>query len=296
MNKLKVWMNGRSVPMKDARVSVSDRAFLYGDGVFETMRSYAGEVFMLGAHLDRLFDSLKAVKIRPPFSKKYLASQVERCLKINRLQSAYIRLTVTRGEGKFGIGICPLLKPNVIIVTKGLDGYPPDLYKRGISVGISKVTRQNEYSPLSGVKSLNYLNYLSARIDAKARGYDEAVILNTKGCVAECPTSNIFLVKKGRLITPSVKSGVLPGITRDVVIGIAKSLRIKVEERAVRPGELITSDEVFLTNSIAEILPVTKIGSRKVGGGLPGEITKLLGISYQKKVIYDTMGLYGKSH
>jgi branched-chain amino acid aminotransferase len=296
MKNMKIWINGKFVDMKDARVSVSDRAFLYGDGVFETMRSYAGVTFKLGAHLDRLFGSLKTVLIRPPFSKKYFAEAIKKSLKINRFKSAYIRLTVTRGEGKFGIDTRPSLRPNAVIVVKELDRYPEIYYRRGISIALSRVTRQNEYSPLSNVKSLNFLNYLLARIGAKKRGFQEVVILNTKGDVAECSTSNIFAVKHGRLITPSVESGILAGITRDVVIGIAKKLKIKVEERRMVYKELAAADEIFVTSSLVEILPVTRMDRHKVGKGDVGEITKLLGISYQKEVIYDTMEHYGKGY
>ncbi len=291
MKKIKVWINGKLIDADKAKISVFDRGFLYGDGVFETMRSYAGVVFKLDRHLNRLFASLRVIKIDPPCGKTYFKEAVCKLLRTNGLKSAYIRLAVTRGEGGFGIGY-PRSKddfsPNIVIVAREFRGYPEWMHKRGISAKVVRA-RQNEYSPLSGIKSMNYLNYILARFHAKENGCDEAILTNTKGYVTEGATSNIFLVKDDGLITPSLDSGILPGITREVIIEIARRLRLKVSERKVLPSELPKTDEIFLTNSLAEVLPVIKIGPKRVGRGVPGDITKLLRISYQKQVIREVL-------
>ncbi len=275
----KVWINGKLIDMNKASISIFDRGFMYGDGVFETMRSYDGEVFMIDEHLRRLARSLKTVAIKAPYSREYLKKEICRLISVNRLKEAYIRLTVTRGEGRFGIEHKDILKPNVVIIAKKFEGYPKWMIDKGISCRTVRI-RQNELSPLSGVKSLNFLNYILARFEAKDEGADEAIVLNTKGYVAESPTSNIFMVKGKTLITPTIDSGALPGITRDIIMRLAKKLGLRIIEKRVSHKELIKSDEVFLTNTLAEILPVTLIDRRKVGSGVPGPITELLLLTY----------------
>ena len=280
----KIWLNGRFVAADKAKVSVFDRGFMYGDGVFETMRSYAGVVFKLDRHVNRLYTSLSVLGIKPPCAKNAMKKAIYRSLKVNRLKSAYIKVSVTRGEGRFGIGYKDKFAPNAVIVSKDFEGYPGWMFDKGLSAEIAGI-RQNGQSILSRVKSLNFLPYIIARFEAKDMGYDEAILLNTEGHVAEAATSNIFIVKNGALITPSLLTGILPGVTRATVIDIAKSLGLRVKEKTVLPGELYAADEVFLTNSLAEILPVTKVGPRRIGSGSPGELTKLLRICYQKEVI-----------
>ena len=282
--KTKVWVTDKFVAEGDARVSVFDRGFMYGDGVFETMRSYAGIVFKLDEHISRLYTSLRVLGIRPPHAKERMKAIVNRSLKVNSLKSAYIKIVVTRGEGRFGIGYKDAFKPNVVVVAKNFDGYPGWMFEKGISAEVAGI-RQNDQSVLSRVKSLNFLGYILARFEAKDMGYDEAILENTSGHVAEAATSNIFLVKKDTLVTPSVLSGILPGIARATVIGIARKIGMPVKEKTVLRKDLLNADEVFLTNSLAEILPVTKIGPRRIGSGKPGEVTKLLRICYQKEVI-----------
>lgn len=284
----KVWINGKFIGIKDAKVSIFDRGFLYGDGAFETMRSYAGVVFKLDEHLSRLFKTLKVLKIKPPFEKKALENAIYKSLKINGLTGAYIRLSITRGEGRFGISYNDSFTPNIVITAKGFEDYPEWMHSKGISAKVVDI-RQNEFSPLSRIKSLNFLNYILARYEAKERGFDEAILRNYRGYIVEAATSNIFLVKREVVITPSLDSGILPGITRGLVIGIAKKLRMKVIEKNVSCNELITADEVFLTNSLGEVLPVARVDGRPIGAGSPGDITKLLHISYQKEVIRDVL-------
>jgi len=282
--KNKVWINNRFVDADKAKVSVFDRGFMYGDGVFETMRSYAGVAFKLDEHIDRLYTSLAVLGIKPPCGKAHLKEIIYKTLKVNTLKAAYIKVSVTRGEGRFGIGYKDEFRPNTVIVAKKFEGIPAWMFDTGISAGVAGI-RQNELSVLSRVKSLNFLTYIIARFEAKDMGYDEAILTNTKGDVAEAATSNIFLVKNGAVITPSLLSGILPGITRAMVIRIAIKLGLPVREKAVSYKDLLSADEVFLTNSLAEILPVTRIGPKRIGSGKPGEVTKLLRISYQKEVI-----------
>lgn len=288
MNKPKAWINGRFVDIDKAKISVFDRGFLYGDGIFETMRSYAGMVFRLDTHLNRLFGALEVMRMRSPYNRKELKDIIYKGLNINRLKNAYIRLTITRGEGRFGIHFKDAFTPNVVIVIKEFGEYPGWMYSRGISAKVVEMA-QNERSPLPGIKSLNYLTYILARLYAKEADYDEAILKNTKGYIAEAATSNIFLVKKNILITPSQASGILPGVTRGVVIEIAKGLRLKMQEKLVTYKALLNADEAFLTNSLVEVLPIRSIDHKKVGAGRPCDMTKLLHISYQKQVIKETL-------
>jgi len=279
----KVYINGKLVNTGNAKISIFDRSFLYGDAAFETMRSYAGVVFMLDEHLARLIGSLKILKIKHVYMKDYLKKSVYEVLNANKLKSAYLRLVVTRGEGRFGIGCKDTFKPNLVIVARNFEGYPGRMFSKGINAKIIGVT--NEYSVLSKMKTANYLNYILARFDAQSAGSDEAILTNTRGFITEGATSNIFVVKNNGLITPSEASGILPGITRGVIIEIAKRLKISVKEKLLSRRELLGADEIFLTNSLAEVLPVTKVNSKRIGSGLVGDITKLLRISYQKEVI-----------
>ena len=279
----KIWIHGKFVDSDKAKISVFDRGFMYGDGVFETMRSYAGRVFKLDQHLDRLFESLKIIKLKHKYSKRYLHDAIYNTLRTNRLSSAYIKLTVTRGEGRFGISYKNIFSPNVVITAKDFEGYPGWMFDIGLSAKITGV--QDERSITSRIKSLNYLPYILARDDAKRKGFDEAILTNTQGFITEGATSNIFVVKNNGLITPSPASGILSGITRGVIIEIAKKLKVNVREKLISRRELLIADEIFLTNSLAEVLPVTKVDSKRIGSGLVGDITKLLHISYQKSVI-----------
>jgi len=288
MRDEKVWINGRQRDTNDAKVSVFDRGFLYGDGVFETMRSYVGVVFMLNRHLERLFKALTFLKIRHPYPKTYLEKSIYRTLRVNGLKNAYVRITVTRGEDGFGINCEEKSIPNTVIAARPFVGYPAPTYSKGIKAKVVDI-RQNEFSPISNFKTLNFLNYILARASARNDGFDEAILANTNGYIAEAATSNIFLVKGNTLIAPSVSSGILPGITRGVVLKIARRLGIKIKEKKVSRRELLNSDEIFLTNSLAEVLPVVKIDSKRIGDGAPGQISKLLRISYQKQVIEETI-------
>ncbi|MDD5496280.1 MAG: aminotransferase class IV [Candidatus Omnitrophica bacterium] len=278
----KIWMNGKLLDEDKAKIPVYDRGFMYGDGLFETMRSYSGNIFRLDDHINRLLRSMKLFKMRSLYGSGYYKKIVNDTLKANALSDAYVKLIVTRGEGRFGIAHKDSFKPNTVIVAKHFEGYPDWAFRNGLSAKVTGI--QNDRSMIAGVKSLNYLPYILARLEAQGRGFDEAILTNTGGCVTEAATSNIFLVKGKSLITPSIDSGILPGITRKVIIDIAQGLPMKVEERAVSVRELFKADELFLTNSLAEVLPVTRVDSKRVGRGLPGKVTGTLHASYRRRV------------
>ncbi len=283
------WINGRFIDEAKAKISIFDRGFMYGDGIFETMRSYAGVVFKIDRHLKRFFDGLRIARIKPSYATKgYLKGIIYEILRKNRLKSAYIRLSMTRGEGRFQLESSNRFKPNIVLVAKEFGEYPDWMYSNGISAKVVGL-RQNEGSALAGIKSLNFLNNILSRLEAKEGGFDDAILLNTKGHVAEGVTANIFIVKGDRLSTPSLESGALPGITRGVVIETARRLGINVKEAIIRRRELRDADEVFFTNSLVEVLPVVKIDSRKIGKGKVGDMTKLIRIAYQKEVIRGTL-------
>jgi len=276
---MKIWLNGKIVNDKNAKISVFDRGFMYGDGVFETMGGSNGVVFKLGEHLDRIYKSFKITGIRIPYSKDFLRKQIYRLLKVNKLKDAYIRLTVTRGTGTVGLAKIECKNPTVVITAKQFKPYPAWMYKKGIRVKIIEV-RQNENSPVSGIKTVSFLNYILARLASKKAGFDDAIMLNSKGKVCEATVSNIFLIKRKKLITPSLKSGILPGITRRSVMKIAPTAGLKVKEALITPRQLYDADEVFLTNSIMEIMPVVRVDNRIIGSGKPGPITKRLHAAY----------------
>jgi branched-chain amino acid aminotransferase len=281
---MKTWINGKLVQARNAKISVADRGFLYGDGLFETMRCYNGRVFKLDEHLARLFDSGKILKIKISYSKENLKKTVCKILAANSLKDASIRITITRGEGAFALSNKDLkLIPNVVITAKRFSGYPVERYLRGISVRISDIA-QDESLALSKAKTLNFLNHIMARLAAQEKGFDDAILMNRKGFVAEAATSNVFLVKKGIIATPSLDSGILAGITRGVVIKITKGFGLIVSQKKISRKELTNADEVFITSSLAELMPVVKVDNFKIGSGKPGPIVKLLHAAYREMV------------
>lgn len=277
---IKVYINGRMVGERMAAVSVFDRSFLYGDCAFETMRSYGGAIFRLDDHIERLLGSLEILRIGHSVPRKALKSACETALASNRLREAYVRIAVTRGQGRIGISHKDTFRPNVVVIAKPFEGYPARMHQKGISVAVADTT-VNERSPLCRAKSANFMPYILARQEAQSKGFDDAILLNTRGDVAEGATSNLFIFGGGSLITPSVESGALAGITRREVIGIAGRMGLRVKERRMAPSELKTADEVFFTNSLAEVLPVVRIGPSGIGPGRPGLITRLIHSAYK---------------
>jgi branched-chain amino acid aminotransferase len=282
-----VYINGEMVSRRDARISPFDRGFLYGYGIFETMRSYNGHVFCLDRHLSRLMRSAEQLDISKALHPTGLERAVYDTLGANRLSDARIRLTVSAGEGERMISHPDSASPTIIIFAEELKLPPEKAYEEGIHAVMVTTTR-NRCSTLSRTKSLCYLDSLIARSEAITAGADEAILLNDEGAVAECSASNIFLVIGGKLVTPSPDSGILQGVTRDVVLELASGMSIVTEEREVPAGELLVADEAFLTNSIVEILPISKIDGRVVGSGEAGEISKRLLSAYRQLAARET--------
>jgi len=244
--------------------------------VFEGIRAYGGKVFKLEEHLKRLYDSARAIALKIPLSKEEMKGKVLETLRRNKLKDAYIRLVVSRGKGDLGLDPLKCPHPEVIIIAHKISIYPEELYEKGLEVVVVS-TRRNIPSALDPcVKSLNYLNNILAKIEANYKGVPEAIMLNKDGYVAECTGDNVFIVKNKVLITPPTWVGILKGITRDVVIHLARKEGISVREEVFTPAELYASDECFLTGTAAEVIPVTRVDGRIIGEGKVGEITKKL--------------------
>jgi len=282
--ELLVYINGEYIPRSRAAISVYDHGFLYGDGVFEGIRAYNGVVFKLREHIDRLYDSAKAIMLEIPISKEELMEAVLETLRRNGLRDAYVRLVVTRGVGDLGLDPRKCGRPNIVIITEpSIILYDGESKLRGISLIISSIRRDRVDATTHQIKSMNYLNSILAKIEAIVAGADDAVMLDERGFVAETTSTNIFIVKNGRIITPPPTTGALPGITRNFVIELARRLGYEVEERDITPFELLTADEVFVTGTGAEILPVTGIAGRVIGDGRAGRITRHLMEEFERE-------------
>lgn len=284
-----VYINGELVSRAAARISAFDRGYLYGYGLFETMRSYNGRVFALDRHLARLMRSARQLALDAALDLTELERGVYRTLEANDLSDARIRLTVTAGEGERGLSLPSGGSLTIVIVAEGLVLPTPQAYEKGLRAVVVS-TRRNSQSALSGIKSIGYLDSLIARHEAAAAGADEAILLNDRGLVAECSTSNIFLVSKRRLLTPSVKCGILPGITREVVLELANELKIPAVEAEIRLDDLYKASEAFLTNSVIEIMPIAEVDGKSIGSSQPGEVTKRIAAAYRQLVSQQTSG------
>lgn len=273
---LQIYINGKYYDKENAKISVYDHGLLYGDGVFEGMRSYSGKVFRLEEHLDRLWDSAKAIWLQIPISKQEMGTAVIKTLEINGIRDGYIRLIVTRGAGSLGLDPNRTSDPQVICITDHIALYPQEFYEKGLEIITASTIRNHSAALSPRIKSLNYLNNIMAKIEGLQAGCVEALMLNAKGEVAECTGDNIFLVKKGKLMTPSLDSGILDGITRNAVLDIAREAGVEVAEMALTKHDVYIADEVFLTGSAAEIIPVVKVDSRPIGDGSVGPLTKKL--------------------
>lgn len=281
---LKVYIGGKFVDKEDAKISVYDHGLLYGDGVFEGIRSYAGKVFRMKEHVDRLYESARAIHLIIPMTREEMAKAIEDTLAINNFTDAYIRLVVTRGAGSLGLDPRRTTDPQVIIITDSISLYPEEYYENGLAI-ITAGTIRNHPAALSPrIKSLNYLNNIMAKIEGTNAGCLEALMLNHAGYVAECTGDNIFIVKKGVIHTPSIDAGILDGITRQAVIDLATSLGIAVVERTMERHDILTADECFLTGTAAEVIPVTKLDGRPIGDGEVGPFSRKLRSAYGKLV------------
>ncbi|WP_347243671.1 branched-chain-amino-acid transaminase [Thermogutta sp.] len=271
---LKVYINGEYYDKEDAKISVYDHGLLYGDGVFEGIRSYGGKVFRLKEHLDRLWDSAKAIWLTIPMTKEEMARAIEETLRINGIEDGYIRVVVTRGVGTLGLDPNRCSNPQVIIITDHISLYPKELYEKGLEIVTVSTVRNHPAALSPRIKSLNYLNNILAKIEGLQAGCIEALMLNHKGEVAECTGDNIFLVRRGELFTPPREAGILEGITRAAVIELAQEAGLKVHEVPLTKHDVYIADECFLTGTAAEIVPVVKVDSRPIGDGKPGPITR----------------------
>ena len=279
-----IYINGALVPRGEARISPFDRGFLYGYGLFETMRSYGGWVFRLDRHLARLMRSAERLGLAALLDPAVLEQAIQKTLEANRLRDARIRLSISAGEGERGLAPPESGMLTIIVVAERLSLPTPRAYEKGVSAAIVSA-RRNSQSLLSGIKSMAYLESLLAHSEAMAAGADEAILLNERSTVAECSTSNIFLVVGGRLLTPSAESGILPGITREVVLELAQGLGITTVVGEIQLADLLGADEAFLTNSIVELMPITQVDGRPVGRGKPGEVTMRLLKTYREQVL-----------
>jgi len=280
---LDVYLNGEWCPKKDAKISIFDHGLLYGDGVFEGVRSYGGLIFKLEEHLTRLWESAHTLMLEIPLTKKQMEKAIVETLQRNRLLDAYIRVVVTRGVGDLGLDPTLCKRPTVFIITDKIVLYPVSLYRNGLKIITVPTVRNHPEAVNPALKSLNYLNNILAKIEARNAGCMEALMLNHQGYVAECTGDNVFMVKYQNshrslpvLITPPAHVGALRGITRQAIIEVAKSKKVNFEERVLTRHDLYNADEVFLTGTAAEVIPVVEIDARQIGNRKPGKVTDLL--------------------
>jgi branched-chain amino acid aminotransferase len=269
----KVWINGKLYEKQDAKISVYDHGLLYGDGVFEGLRSYDGNVFRLEQHLKRLWNSAKAITLEIPMTPEAIGRAINDTLKANGISNGYIRLIVTRGAGTLGLDPNRTSDPQVIIITDFIAVYPQELYQQGLEIITASTLRNHPAALNPRIKSLNYLNNILAKIESLQAGCMEALMLNHKGEVAECTADNIFLVRDGVLLTPPTDAGVLEGITREAVMELARQQGLEVREVPITRHDVYIADECFLTGTAVEVIAVVKVDSRKIGNGKPGPIT-----------------------
>ncbi|MBI4685571.1 MAG: aminotransferase class IV [Nitrospirae bacterium] len=282
---MNIYLNNRIVPASDAKVSVFDHGFLYGDGIYETMRAYNGAVFMLDAHIKRFFRSASMIELDIMRKRDSIKKAIYKTLSANSLKEAYVRLTVSRGHGAIGLDPALCKKPTFIIIAQELRQYPAVYYEKGVSLTIAKTRRNLKEAINPQIKSLNFLNNILAKIEAKKKNAYEAVMLNAKGYLTEGTICNVFFVAKEKnsevLCTPSTDCGILDGITRNIILDLAKKNGIAIKEGKFTKKNLYNASEVFITNTTMEVMPVSKIDNKKYASGY---ITKLLGTAYKEKV------------
>jgi branched-chain amino acid aminotransferase len=283
--ELLIYIDGKYYPKSEAKVSVYDHGLLYGDGVFEGIRAYNGIVFHLKEHIDRLYKSAHPIFLEIPLTKDEMSEAVVETLKKNNLKDAYIRLVVTRGVGDLGLDPRKCAKATVIIITEPrLQLHSAEKLENGINTVMTWVKRNPVDTATHEIKSLNYLNSILGKIEANNNGADEAICLDKAGYVVEGVGENIFLVRDGKLLTPTLASGALDGITRALIIRLAKKLGIEVIERHITPNELFTADEVFFTGTAAEVAPIREVNKRVIGAGKSGPVTKRIMQEFQKAI------------
>jgi len=290
--RLKIFMNGKFVDEKQAKVSVFDHCLLYGDGCFEGIRLYQGCIFRLADHIERLYSSAKYIMLKIPLSPVQMIERVRETVRRNSLRDGYIRLVVTRGVGPLGLAPWECKKPTVFIIADKITLYPAEFYEKGLEI-VTVPTRRSHVESLNPrVKSCNYLNNILAKIEASMAGALEALMLDHNGFVNECTGDNVFLVKKGVLTTPPTYLGALRGITRSVVIELARAEGIEVCEEPFTRFDVFDADECFLTGTAAEVVPVVKVDKRQIGKGKPGPVTKRLMKRFRERTAADGIMAY----
>ena len=287
-----VYLNGKLLPRGEARISISDHGFLYGYGLFQTMRAYHGKLFLLDRHLERLYDAAEVIGMKQKLDGIDLEKACNDTLKANKLKEARVRVTVTNGEGLAMPWMDAGGPSNIVVTAVSYTPLTTEKYARGFNVGVASVRRLGQ-SAVSSMKSINYLLNVIARMEAAEKGLDETIILNDEGYIAEGGGSNIFFVRDSKLVTPSVNSGIIPGVTREVVIVLAAGMGVTVTEGTVGLGAIIKSDEAFMTNAIIEVMPVVSVRDESgqvitIGGGKPGKVTRQLMEAYRDKVVGET--------
>ena len=271
-----IYLNGEIVPEDEAKVSVFDHGYLYGDGIFEGIRAYNGRVFMLDEHIKRLYESAKTIMLDIPLNKEEMEAAILKTIRANDLEDAYIRVVVSRGEGDLGLDPRKCPEPTVVIIASGIQLYPEELYETGLKL-VTVPTRRNGPEMVNPrIKSLNYLNNIMARIEANMQDAPEAIILNSDGYVAECTGDNIFIIDEDTLYTPPKYAGILKGTKRELVLEIAADMELEVKEELFTRHDLFNADECFLSGTAAEVIPVVEVDSRKVGDGEVGDKTTAL--------------------
>jgi len=273
---LKIWLDGELVDEKDATISVFDHGLLYGDGVFEGIRVYNSRVFELEAHIRRLYDSAKAIRLEIPMSRSELISAVEKTVEANGVIDGYIRLLVTRGVGTLGLNPFICEDSRLIIIADNIQLYPEELYEKGMKVISATTVRNHPLAIPPQVKSMNYLNNILAKIEALDYDVPEAIMYNHEGYVAEATGDNVFIVRDGVIYAPPAEAGSLEGITRGIVIELAREENLEVVEKNLTRFDLYVCDEFFLTGTAAEVIGIVEIDGRVIGDGKPGPVTKLL--------------------
>lgn len=282
----KVWMNGQLVPADQARVSVFDHGLLYGDGVFEGIRAYRGRILKMRTHLQRLEQSARSIALTIPHSLDELADAMRQTLQANSLVDGYIRLCVTRGIGSLGLSPDRCDRATTFIIADRIQLYPVEMYEQGLNIVTASTIRNHPGALSPRIKSMNYLNNIMAKIEGMHAGCVEALMLNHQGFVSECTGDNIFIVRRGQLLTPPLHAGILEGVTRNIVIELATAAGIEVQQVDLTRHDIYVADECFLTGSAAEVIPVIRLDNRPIGTGKPGPITANLRAAFTKLVAH----------